>query len=150
MHTSRRHRLRWLALSVAVGLVTTAGANTGREGASSSAAPGSTTAAPTSSAAPSSPAASDTASAGSDTASSGADTASSAAPGASTEGSSAGTAPAPAGNVGELLTLGATMPATGVNPATVNVAFHSYASLAYDSLIYFSVTGDLKPGLAEK
>lgn len=50
---------------------------------------------------------------------------------------------------GDELRIASPAPATSINPATANVAFSMYTSIAYDSLFYRNADGGLEPQLAE-
>jgi len=50
---------------------------------------------------------------------------------------------------GDTLTVQVGAPATSVNPATVNTAFVTYTTLAYESLMYRGADGTIVPALAE-
>ncbi|NNG38264.1 hypothetical protein HJ588_03120 [Flexivirga sp. ID2601S] len=55
-----------------------------------------------------------------------------------------------AGKVGDTLTVAVQAPATGMNPATVDTAFVTYTTLAYEPLIYRDSSGKLQPALASE
>lgn len=140
-----RHRVRSVrrltAITTALVLAVAGCANAGRDTPSSAAADNST--APASSTAP----------AGGTSAGVAAGASDSSAPG-SPAGSAAGsvadsTGSVPNAPVGDSLTVAVQAPATGMNPATVNTAFNTYALLAYEPLIYQSQKG-LQPALAQK
>ena len=57
-------------------------------------------------------------------------------------------APVPA--KGDTLTIALQAPATGLNPASVNTAFWTYAILAYEPLVYRGPDGELQPALAQE
>lgn len=50
---------------------------------------------------------------------------------------------------GDTLTIAVSAPATGINPASVNTAFATYALLAYEPLVYKATGGTIEPALAE-
>lgn len=68
--------------------------------------------------------------------------------GRDSKGSGASDGSAADAKVADELAVAVQMPATGVNPATVNTAFNGYALLAYEPLMYWSQDG-LQPALAE-
>lgn len=60
------------------------------------------------------------------------------------------TSPTDGGTVrGDTLTIALSAPATGINPASVNTAFGTYALLAYEPLVYKATGGAVEPALAE-